>query len=245
MRRPAVMVKRSYGMLVASYYLSRCGDPGSNETMPPKKLNVNSWKAAYDLFFEEMGAGRSLEQFRNSMKNARDAFDAELENSRVGWINRKGRPNLPPALQRIHDEWRPRSDLELEEFVIRFLDGSSELEYRSSGFEARTEGGKKVYISTRRERDRKLRSDAINLHGYDCAVCGFNFEKRYGDVGSGFVEVHHMAPLAKSGETTNVANDLRVVCANCHRMIHRKQDICLTIEELQRHIANVKRTYDF
>jgi predicted HNH restriction endonuclease len=101
---------------------------------------------------------------------------------------------------------------------------------------ARTEGGEKVFISKRRERDSTLRRQAIAIHGLDCMVCGFNFAAAYGAQGGGFIEVHHVAPLSDTGIThTDPRTDLAVVCANCHRMLHRKRGICLSLDELRRH----------
>jgi 5-methylcytosine-specific restriction protein A len=57
-----------------------------------------------------------------------------------------------------------------------------------------------------------------------CEACGFDFETRYGDVGHGFIECHHLVALSStSGERTTKLEDLALVCSNCHRMIHRKQ----------------------
>ena len=101
---------------------------------------------------------------------------------------------------------------------------------------SRTEGGVKVFISRKYERKSSNRSDALKIHGYKCVVCKFDFEDTYGGWGKGFAEVHHLEPLSKSGEKKRIINpqtDLAVVCANCHRMIHRKKGITLTIEELK------------
>ena len=52
----------------------------------------------------------------------------------------------------------------------------------------------------------------------------------------GTKEVDHMKPLAElKGEQheTNPKTDLAVLCANCHRMIHRRKDITLTLDELR------------
>jgi 5-methylcytosine-specific restriction protein A len=56
-----------------------------------------------------------------------------------------------------------------------------------------------------------------------CEACEFDFEAIYGAHGSGFIEVHHIRPLhtLTPGSRTNL-NDLAVVCANCHRMIHAR-----------------------
>jgi 5-methylcytosine-specific restriction enzyme A len=75
-------------------------------------------------------------------------------------------------------------------------------------------------LHRRRERSaeaarRKREAPAI------CEVCGFDFEERYGEHGHGYIECHHIAPLAVTGPTTTKLEDLALVCANCHRMLHR------------------------
>lgn len=105
--------------------------------------------------------------------------------------------------------------------------------------ESYTEGGRKVYISTRIERNRKLRIQAIQIHGTTCMACGFNFSLTYGDWGKEYIEVHHLILLGNSEikeRKTNPRTDLIVLCANCHRMIHRRKGITLTLEELKQKI---------
>ena len=66
-----------------------------------------------------------------------------------------------------------------------------------------------------------------------CEVCLFDFEKRYGPRGHGFIEAHHTRALATLMEdSTTKAEELALVCANCHRMIH-SQKPWLSIEELR------------
>jgi predicted restriction endonuclease len=80
------------------------------------------------------------------------------------------------------------------------------------------EGEIEVINAERRHRDPKARAAALKNQGYDCQVCGFNFERVYGVV---FAEVHHLKPLAR-GHTRNTdpSKDLLVVCCNCHAMLH-------------------------
>lgn len=68
-----------------------------------------------------------------------------------------------------------------------------------------------------------------------CEACGFDFEVAYGEVGRGFAECHHTVPLAQVGERNTKLANLAVVCANCHRMLHRGLEggQCLTVAELQ------------
>ena len=55
-----------------------------------------------------------------------------------------------------------------------------------------------------------------------CEVCRFDFEAIYGPHGAGYIECHHLIPLAQvTGTQTTRLRDLAVVCSNCHRMLHR------------------------
>ena len=203
-------------------------------------MGAKSWKEAYNFFYEAVGDNRTPLQFRNSIKNARDTFDILFDNGRVGWKDRDGhQPTLSTRFTHVHEHWKNRSDKELETFVRGLSSGllSGDLNDPSSP-EASTEGGEKVFISKRRERDPKLREQALALHGYDCMSCGFNFEAFYGEIGKGFIEVHHVVPLAAAKERrTDPDTDLIVLCANCHRMVHRQKGICLSLNEIRSHIT--------
>ena len=62
-----------------------------------------------------------------------------------------------------------------------------------------------------------------------------SFEELYGQLGKGFIEVHHKRPLSTLDEKMEVdpVEDLVCVCANCHRMIHRKKNAIMSVEELR------------
>lgn len=79
-------------------------------------------------------------------------------------------------------------------------------------------------IHKRIERNAALVKKVKKRKGYTCEACGTNFEKVYGPVGSGYIEAHHLKPLA-SLKGTKVAMDpevdFAVLCSNCHRMVHR------------------------
>lgn len=102
-------------------------------------------------------------------------------------------------------------------------------------YELRTEGNLVNYYGRRYERDPVNRKRAIEIHGLSCVACGFNFEAVYGERGKDFIEVHHIKPLSAIKEEIIIdpKEDLVPVCSNCHRMIHRKRDDVLTVEELK------------
>ena len=97
----------------------------------------------------------------------------------------------------------------------------------------------------RRERDPKIvkrkKQKIINETGrLACETCGFDFKQSYGAIGEGFAECHHEKPVSKlkRGDTTKL-RDLRIVCANCHRMIHRSKP-WLSVAELHDVIQGAK-----
>ncbi len=97
------------------------------------------------------------------------------------------------------------------------------------------EGKKKARYSSYYERNPFNRSKAIEIHGLECMVCGFNFEDTYGVLGKGFIHVHHNKPISESGPTRiNPRTDMSVLCPNCHAMVHRKRESTLSLEELLR-----------
>jgi 5-methylcytosine-specific restriction protein A len=76
----------------------------------------------------------------------------------------------------------------------------------------------------RYERNPLNRKLCLTEKGYDCVVCGMNFEKVYGDIGHHFIHVHHIVPVSQvgAGYVIDPIRDLIPVCPNCHAMLHRK-----------------------
>lgn len=101
--------------------------------------------------------------------------------------------------------------------------------------ENRVEGKRKKIYTTKYERNPKNRKEAIKIHGTRCMVCDFDFEEVYGEFGKDFIEVHHTKPLYSLEDEVeiNPEEDLVCLCSNCHRMIHRRRDKILTVEELK------------
>ncbi|WBF67406.1 DUF3578 domain-containing protein [Desulfovibrio subterraneus] len=76
-----------------------------------------------------------------------------------------------------------------------------------------------------------------------CQACSFDFVKYYGAIGKNFIEVHHRHPYSdlKEGERRKPEiADFAVLCSNCHRMIHRMDDIS-DVEGLKKLIEEQRR----
>lgn len=71
----------------------------------------------------------------------------------------------------------------------------------------------------------RLAAEAKRQRDYTCEVCGFNFRQHYGPLGQEFAECHHKNSLSERPEElwSQALADVAVVCANCHRMLHRQR----------------------
>lgn len=101
--------------------------------------------------------------------------------------------------------------------------------------QAYSEGRTVTRTVKQRQRSRSLVRDAKEqfLGRHDrlyCEVCGFDFGEFYG---IDYIEAHHKRAIADYDEDDEtVIEDLAMLCANCHRMIH-SQTPPLTIEQLK------------
>lgn len=84
-------------------------------------------------------------------------------------------------------------------------------------------------LHRRIERNRTLVLRVKRALGCVCQVCGLKFADMYGEIGKGFIEAHHLVPVSELLENAPIRldakTDFAVLCANCHRMIHRSKDI--------------------
>ncbi|MGA4690140.1 HNH endonuclease [Rhodococcus sp. AB351] len=141
---------------------------------------------------------------------------------------------------------RLRSDRSLAETVQEDADEYPDFKeldtLTTAGVVSALEGAVKRRWAASRERDPKLRKEKIAQSMRDrgevsCEVCSFDFARMYPGHGDGYIEVHHRVPLHVSGEVPSTLDDLILLCANCHRMIHRKKT-WLTPEELREILAS-------
>ncbi len=96
------------------------------------------------------------------------------------------------------------------------------------------EGAKRSVTVNSFERNANARKRCIEHWGCSCSVCNVNFEDVYGEIGKGYIHVHHLTPLSEIGKSYEIdpIEDLRPVCPNCHAMIHIKNPP-FSIEQLK------------
>jgi hypothetical protein len=91
------------------------------------------------------------------------------------------------------------------------------------------EGAIKEMHIAKRERNSELRKACIEYYMAQnegriaCAACGMAYGEVYGEIGEGYIEVHHLSPISQIEGVHKVdpKADLVPLCANCHAMIHR------------------------
>ena len=198
-------------------------------------MNINS-AADYLSNFLHMMKG---EKFTRTMKgDATEYFIVKIKNEfgnkyflnaldsvekHVDYYENLGRRNLP-NIREIFKRLRSNSPLEYSNIFPDEIEPTIGL----------IEGAKKRITVNSYERNPRARAACIKHHKPVCSICKFDFYTEFGDVGEGFIHVHHIKRISEIGEKYEVdpINDLIPVCPNCHAMLHRK-DPPYEIEELK------------
>ncbi|TYP95241.1 EVE domain-containing protein [Fodinibius salinus] len=106
------------------------------------------------------------------------------------------------------------------------------------------EGAKSLHKHYKRERNQKIIDEKKSQFKKDngtvfCEVCSFNFKEKYpNELAEDFIEVHHLNPISdRKEEVKTTLDDLILICANCHRMVHRTQDAKRNLKKLKAHFT--------
>lgn len=114
--------------------------------------------------------------------------------------------------------------------------------------EAEEISGKEGRLLTRlhvyKERDRKFAKQVRDHYRHAnggvlrCEACGCEPAKLYGALGESSMEAHHKIPIEQlQPDSVTLVQDMAMVCASCHRVIHSKKP-CLTIEEVRQLLSS-------
>ena len=86
------------------------------------------------------------------------------------------------------------------------------------------EDGTKFRIHKRIERNAALVKLVKQSKPSSCEVCSVDLGERYGELGRGYIEAHHLRPMSSLKGTKaelDPVRDFAVLCPNCHRMVHK------------------------
>jgi predicted HNH restriction endonuclease len=223
-----------------------------NPASPPGKESseVNQLSELLNKIGSLLG-NRNGDTFRNpngvymKMMNFRRFDPASIAAGKVG-LTRGNKDEEAVWREFAHDRQRLASVVEAIRQAAQLENGElAELGEDDAIAEAE-EGRLLTRIHRTRERSRKLVEDR-KLHAFrqfgrlSCEACEFDFEKRYGERGRGFIEAHHTRPVAMLTEGSKTKlEELALLCANCHRMIHSVRP-WLTVDELRGLLSHHER----
>lgn len=167
------------------------------------------------------------------MMSAKIKSDEDILAGPFGYISSK-------ALEAYIRFYANKHDIDLEAISIHKVSPTQQPDVEEEE-KKRIEGRLTEAKVLRRQRNRQARQQCLEASGYKCYICGFDFEKTYGEIGKGFLEVHHTKPLAAYDDEHAVPqSELCALCSNCHSMVHRKKEV-LDVEELKRIVTLTKK----
>jgi 5-methylcytosine-specific restriction protein A len=108
---------------------------------------------------------------------------------------------------------------ELSERDVRVLEAGSSMKKVAARKQEAIEGEEYTKEAIFRHRNRALIQAKKANSDFRCEVCGFNFQKMYGSIGREYIVAHHIRPVS-SGVSKTTLDDLALLCANCHAMVH-------------------------
>ena len=88
--------------------------------------------------------------------------------------------------------------------------------------------------TTKSERSRQLRKDALAHYGETCMACGFD------PITLRQLEVHHLKPLADRGPAYTTLAEVVVLCRNCHALAHTENPP-FPLEGLKKKVTQPKK----
>lgn len=200
--------------------------------------------------FASFAKGFQRKRIRVQMRiNGADVDPANPEAWPKSWSRLELSIRTPPLVIEQQDE--ALNEKLVLELVVPFfgmmaaLIGVEENEPETAG---ETEGRATEAIGVRYERKRINREACIQLKGSRCLACGFDFAETYGPIGIGYVEIHHVKPIATLdvGYRLNIETDLVPLCANCHAIAHREsppikmETLRLLVDERRKRAATLK-----
>ena len=216
-----------------------------NRTSPPSKNSAEVTKLSklLNLLHEICGIA-TQETLRNEngvylkMMNFRSLDPIFIRDGKVGMTNRGKLEELVWNEFYNFPEKLADEAIKIEQTILNYKE-NKDFNNQSSTLESEEgeEGGVIIQLHKIYERDKKL----VKAKKYNakvrgelwCEVCGFDFFSNYGELGAGYIEVHHLIPVhtIKNMQKTKMS-DLALLCSNCHRMAHRKK-YPLTLDELK------------
>jgi 5-methylcytosine-specific restriction enzyme A len=171
--------------------------------------------------FPHHSAAARKESFRNP-----DGVAFKLQNLRQVATG-KGLGNVSRTDREVWDELGrdPKRTKQLAALIRAGIEVVEGVKDDSNNDDVFAEGKVVTETHFRRERDPKLRKRLLeqrrNSGGLRCDVCGCPPTGHAPHLREAVFEAHHILPLSAGQERKTQLKDMALLCANCHRMVHR------------------------
>jgi 5-methylcytosine-specific restriction enzyme A len=231
----------------------------------PEELRRGDWNTGYHLYegsyflFVNVGSpGRTGHDYTNRFegdklvwygktgaKLSHPSIQELLKPERDVYVFYREKPRAPFTYAGLGQPARVEDVVPVQvvwEFGRPVMAPPEQLPQEVSSAQVYVEGSVTKVLVNVYERNAAARKICIDRWGCRCQICGFDFERVYGELGRGFIHVHHLKPLSEIGESYKLdpIADLRPVCPNCHAMLHRTSPP-LTIDALKSMFNTSKR----
>ncbi len=199
---------------------------GTNRNIAQELINEHNILVQHGRYREDGKWYHHLKKFPSAFLNSNGyiIFNSKEEYQNCIFLQLGQDVNIPKGISAIPGY----TTYDHDTFISR---PKSNVKVRKASF---SEGGTQEIIRELQKRDPELKSLAIEKHGLSCQICEFNFEKNYGALGKGYIEMHHLVPLGTTKkERISTVDNVAVVCSNCHRVLHRNGKEPISIEQLK------------
>lgn len=146
-----------------------------------------------------------------------ELLNPKIISPEFNWYPQRSGISIPPhVVAELETAWQQHTR------ILSKVDQVTDAGF-NKGIKLFKEGNRVLTSAYYYERDLKARQTCIDHHGTTCCICGFNFGEQWGEIGEGFIHIHHLTPIStkKEEHVINPIEDLKPVCPNCHAMLHR------------------------
>lgn len=213
-------------------------DDGMTSTLAPLRVSILHSNFQIDLqdrftaIERDLANIEEIRQIHPELAESISVHGAEI-NKEVNSVEIRAAANRVIELQaELFGKTNAGSALKLEETTAQ---PETDLEADIVGKEGRL----LVRIHAYKERDRTFVQRAKKYYRdknggvLTCDVCGLDPVQLYGEDGERCIEAHHKVPIEElQPDSVTRVEEMAMVCASCHRMIHSKKP-CRTIEEVR------------
>ena len=207
-------------------------DPASTSSMNSGNARKNAESAR--LVRVEFDQPTHSTYWKESLSECLDLTQKNLAPNRQGFSKRDKGPR-----RQLHNSYYVLND------AAPYFSKTGAEAYAPEKLPAQLDGSvsqvsRNVYERKRSNRNACISHNLTEAGRILCAICSMDFEELYGDIGRGYIHIHHVHPLGEQQPLSDFdpTIHLKPVCPNCHAMLHKKQGkSAFTLAEIHARLA--------